>query len=543
MSRVIICGMSHAGMRIASLLKESGAEVIAAVQHGSEFIGPLERIPVRVAIGDLRDPGFLKTLGIDKAQSIIFPSEDELFNLNAALEAVELNPAVRIVLRLFNLNLGKKLEKNVRNFTVLSVAQLASSSFATAALIHEPIMAFESGGETLNLYNVNRDELSGKNISEIEQGREMKVVSLNSELFPEPNCRVEAGDKLTVFSRYQDAAELCGVHSCPPADAAPNRTGGSGIKGSLSAIRQLDRVLLMTIAALAALAAFSVLYFHNSERLSFLDAGYFVVTVLTTTGFGDISLRQSAALSKVVGMCLMLSGMALMAMTFAIISDMLLKKRLDIFLGRRRIKLRDHVILCGMGDVGRRVLEDLVRCKEKVVVVEKNPEAKFIQSVRRRNIPLVISDATQEDALVNANAREAKAIICATDNDIRNLEIGLNARGLQPGIRVVLRIFEKEFAAKIEKHFGIDVALSSSSLAAPSFASAAMKNGIIGRVDLNGRQLQLKETLVNGRDDVSALFGRSEVKVLLFAREDGTTVLSGIENCDGKGKIIYFAAS
>ncbi len=42
-------------------------------------------------------------------------------------------------------------------------------------------------------------------------------------------------------------------------------------------------------------------------------------------------------------MGLMLSGMALMAMLFAIISDNLLKKRLDLFLGRRRMKLRDHV--------------------------------------------------------------------------------------------------------------------------------------------------------------------------------------------------------
>lgn len=105
---------------------------------------------------------------------------------------------------------------------------------------------------------------------------------------------------------------------------------------------------------------------------------------------------------------------------------------------------------------------------------------------------------------------------------------------------MVLRIFEKEFAAKIEKHFGIDVALSSSSIAAPAFASAAMKNGMIGRVDLNGRQLRLKEALVNGRDEVGALLGRSEIKVLLFEQEDGTTVLNGIENCDGRGKIIYF---
>jgi len=543
MSRVIICGMSHAGLRIALLLKESGADVIAAVQNNSEFIGRLERIPVKVATGDLKDPGFLRSLDIAKAQAIIFPSEDELFNVNAALEAVEINPDARIVLRLFNLNLGQKLEKSVKNFTVLSVSQLASSGFATAALLSGPILAFESGDEILNLYTVSGASLSGKSIAEIEKGQALKVVSLNNEVFPSPDRRVETNDRLTLFSHYQDAVNLCGVHACPSTGAAQDRTDRSGTKGLFSTILQLDRVLLRTISALLALAAFCVWYFHNSERLSFLDAGYFVVTVLTTTGFGDISLKDSTALSKVVGMCLMLSGMALMAMLFAIISDMLLKKRLDLFMGRRQTKLRDHVVLCGMGDVGLRVLEDLVRIGEKVVVVEKNPDTKHIQSVRQRNIPIVISDATQAEALMNANVREAKAIICATDHDILNLEIGLNAKGLRPGIRVVLRVFEKEFAEKMEKHFGIDIALSSSSIAAPSFASAASRSGIIAFVDLHGRRLQLKEASVNGGGDVNAIFSKSEVKVLLLIRDDGTTAVNEIERFDGKGKLVYLASS
>ena len=85
MIRVIVCGMSHVGLRIASLLKESGVDVTVAVRNGSEFIAQMERIPVHVATGDLLDPCFLRTLGIDSAQSVIFPSEDEVFNLNAAL--------------------------------------------------------------------------------------------------------------------------------------------------------------------------------------------------------------------------------------------------------------------------------------------------------------------------------------------------------------------------------------------------------------------------------------------------------------------------
>jgi Trk K+ transport system NAD-binding subunit len=535
-------GMSHTGLRIASCLRESGAQVVAAVRQGSEFLSRLERLEIAVTAGDLQDFSLLQSLEPAKARSIILPSEDELFNLNAALHAVEMNPAIRVIIRLFNMNLAKKLEASIRNLTVLSASQIASSVFATSALIENPVLSFETGEEILNIYRMSGDGMPGKSIEQIEREQELKILSVNEDLFPLPERSIAATDLLTVFSRFKTASALCGVHACG-SHAGVSREG-NGARDFFNSLRQLDRVLLRTVAALLVVVTAAVLFFHAAERLSLLDAGYFVVTVLTTTGFGDISLKDSAALSKVAGMALMLTGMALMAMLFAIISDNLLKKRLELFLGRRRIRLRNHVVLCGIGDVGIRILEDLVRIGESVAVVEKNPDGKFTDWVRQRNIPLIISDASQEESLLNANIGQAKAIICATDNDMRNLEIGLNAKGIQPGIRAVLRIFEKEFAEKVERHFGINVAISSSSIAAPAFMSAALNTGIINFVDVSGRRLLLKESVLSVSEDLRTLMERKGTKVLMLVRPDGKTVLRDIENCiDPGSKIVYLADS
>ena len=178
-----------------------------------------------------------------------------------------------------------------------------------------------------------------------------------------------------------------------------------------------------------------------------------------------------------------------------------------------------------------------------MVVVEKNAEGRYINSVRHQDVPLIISDAKQEETLMNANIREAKAIICATDNDMRNLEIGLNARGLNPGIRVVLRTFDKEFAARVEKHFGIDVALSSSAIAAPAFSSAARNIGTIGLVELNGRRLLLKESAVFRSEELTKLMEMNETKVLMVVRPDGKTAVRGIGDCIEPGsKVVYLTA-
>jgi hypothetical protein len=57
-------------------------------------------------------------------------------------------------------------------------------------------------------------------------------------------------------------------------------------------------------------------------------------------------------------------------------------------------------------------------------------------------------------------------VVALINDDLVNLEIGLNARSLQPRIRVVLRIFDRETAGEIRRQFNIHYAVSSSAIAA-----------------------------------------------------------------------------
>src|SRR4029077_4901893 len=83
-------------------------------------------------------------------------------------------------------------------------------------------------------------------------------------------------------------------------------------------------------------------------------------------------------------------------------------------------------------------------------------------------------------ALERANVREARSIIVATDDDLVNLEVALNAREARPDIRVVLRVFDHSLAAKIRSGFGIKTTFSTSALAAPAFAMAAVDPAVVG---------------------------------------------------------------
>ena len=136
---------------------------------------------------------------------------------------------------------------------------------------------------------------------------------------------------------------------------------------------------------------------------------------------------------------------------------------------------KDHIIVCGAGKVGYRVILELLKFEREIVAIEVDEDGQFIHTIQGMGIPLLFEDAARKETLIKAGIMQASAIVPCTNDELRNLDIALKARELQPGIKVVLRMFEADLAARVEKGFGIHTAFSTSALAAPVFASAAMK--------------------------------------------------------------------
>lgn len=529
--KIIIYGLSSLGLRIAEFLRQTGTEFSVATYPASPYTAKAKNSCISFIEADLSNIELLKKLEIANASAIILPSSDEQFNLQAALHAVELNPEIRVVLRLFNTNLAAKLESAIKNFRVISVSQVSSAAFATAALLEKPVLSFKASGNIFSFFRVPCSLFARNTVGETEKEHNLKIVSLNPIVLPADSEKIPEEGSLCVFSGFKKG---CGFakHICPEKN---NNAAKDRKKENMSFSKMLagmDKVLRNTLIALVSVIVSCISYFYSFENLSFINAVYFVVTVLTTTGFGDISLKDSSTISKLVGIILMLSGISLFTILFAIVTDTLIKKRMDLMLGRKRSRLSGHIVLCGTGDVGIRILEDLLALGEKVIVVEKDPENKFLNTVKELNVPFIISDATLEKTLSDANTPHAKAIICAMDNDIRNLEVGLNARALNKDMRVVLRIFDKDFALRIEKYFDIHYALSSSHIAAPAFASAAQGTGIVNTLEIEGERLFLVEEKPDGIKD--------GVKPLLALNKDGSLrICKDIAELSQEDRVFY----
>ena len=150
--------------------------------------------------------------------------------------------------------------------------------------------------------------------------------------------------------------------------------------------------------------------------------------------------------------------------------------------------LSNHIILVGLGKLGFRTFMLLRQLGEEVAVIERNAGNQFLEEIRRDGSALFVGDARRETFLEEAHAARAKSIILATNDDLANLEVALDARRLNPQIRVVLRMFDQNMADKIRQGFNIQSAMSQSALSAPAFVTAALEGSIESSL-LVGEQL------------------------------------------------------
>ncbi len=235
------------------------------------------------------------------------------------------------------------------------------------------------------------------------------------------------------------------------------------------AIKKKDNLVRNLLFGFAGMFISAIIFFHFYEKLSWVDSLYFVVVTIATVGYGDINLANADTLSKIFGVLLILSSTVFIWMIFSLTVDRLLKKRIMLALGRKKYHCRDHVILCGLGRLGYFIAEELLQKGERLLIIEQDENSRYLDYFRQQGAEVYVGDARLSKVLDDSNVARAKALISVISNDSVNLEIGLNSRSFQPGIRLILRIFDEQMALKIKDYLNIHLTLSASEIADGKF--------------------------------------------------------------------------
>ena len=497
---VIVCGLHGVGLRIVELLNSSSVPTVVIDDHPDPRLARnLASWGIPHLAGSSRSAETLADAGLAGAEAVICAQEDDLPTLEAALLTRELRADVRVVVQLSNPAVGRALSRIA--ISVLDVAGLSAASITEACLrtgVQEIRLATErfAAARTVAPGSATLRELYGAlaPIAVLPAGGGDVVIC------PGRDHRVGPGDGVTLFGT-PDELHTAGViahrHSPgtgPGALGALTASGGppGWLTRSLRTARHLAASLLQAmdrrlVAALFAL--FSVIiastvilrlaYRLGGHHIPLLDAVYFTAETVTTVNYGDFSyIRQSPWLMG-GAVALMLLGALFLAVFFAMLTDMLVSRRIEESLGRRRITgLRGHVLVIGLGSVGMQAAARLVAAGSEVVVVEKHDGNRHLSQARALGVPVVIADATLPETLESVSLASASAVAVLTSDDLANLETGLAVRD-QLGTRweatpVVLRMFDPQLARSVRHNFGFRNVRSTAALAAPWFVGAAL---------------------------------------------------------------------
>lgn len=278
-----------------------------------------------------------------------------------------------------------------------------------------------------------------------------------------------ANKKLIILNPAKLAAPLFAKALDNPIER--NQKSGLKLDRNMPKKKSNNSFLIFLISFFSLMVFSSVVYFHFSEQLSWLDALYFVVVTISTVGYGDINLLNSSALSKMIGILLIVCSSIFIWLILSLLIDRIVKKRAQKSLGRKKYNYKNHVILCGLGRLGHFIAEELHTNGERIVVIESNQDSASIEYIRSLDIDVYIGNAREPQVLQDAGAEHCRALISVINNDYTNLEIGLNARYFQPELRLVLRIFDESMAEAIKQKFDIYLTKSMSFITAEKFAS------------------------------------------------------------------------
>lgn len=472
--RIIVCGLGPTGYKILRLLRQQGAQVVGINDQ------PLSGDNGDVIVGDMRSAATLIAAGIREAQTIVLASSEDGLNLAALMQARILNPRIRIVNRLFNTSLGDRLDNTLPDHITMSVAALAAPIFAFSAMGNAAIGQLRLFNQTWPIheeYITTDHPWVGRKLSDLWDDRERMLIyylpvdehidlvtAVLRGMWLQPGDRLIVGTKPGVRQSKRSLTQRL-----------------AKLPTALKYLRQHSQALLIsTLLLLVTISIGTLTYLTSILQTSPIDALYFAVSLITGAGDNLIAVEHLPDHLKLFTIFVMLVGAAVIGLSYALLNDFILGTRFDRFWEVARIPQKGHFIVCGLGGVGVQIVNHLYSCGHEVVVIEQDPNCRFLTTVRSLKVPVVQGDASLPATLKAANFDQAQGILAVTSNDTANLEIALNAKGLNPKISAIVRYQDPEFAHMAQRVFEFEAVLSPAELVAPAFAAAALGGRILG---------------------------------------------------------------
>lgn len=270
------------------------------------------------------------------------------------------------------------------------------------------------------------------------------------------------------------------------------------------------------------------------EGWGLTDSFYMCIITVSTVGFGEV--RTLSSEGRLFTAFLIIAGVGIATYSFSTLVRFIVEGEVRRIRGIHRMKkkishLEDHHIVCGMGRLGRIVVQELAQAGEPVVAVELDPDESE-EALERWQVPLIIGSAYEDEVLKAAGIERAKTLLSLLPSDAENVYVTLCARDLNPNLDIVART-EEEASENRLRRAGANQVLAPYRDSGYRLAQRLVRPNVSDFLEIAGgrlgEQLVIEELIVPA---VSKLVGKSLAELNL--REETGAVIAAFIRSDGE---------
>ena len=255
-------------------------------------------------------------------------------------------------------------------------------------------------------------------------------------------------------------------------------------------IKRLVGALALLVGANFAFAA--GYWFMNQGRtnpdgseIGYIQCLYMTVVTTFTVGYGEIVPIVTQA-DRVYTMLVIVVGIGTIGYALSQMTAFIVEGDLRDILGRRKMDkniaaLRDHFLVCGTGDVGHYVIEELLVTNRPFVAIDTDEEH-LKKLFAERAVPFVVGDATDEDVLTKAGIKMAAGVICALQHDRDNLVLAMTCRQINPRLRIVAKCHDIKLLQRL-KNAGADAVVAPQFIGGLRLVSEMVRPTVVNFLD------------------------------------------------------------
>lgn len=203
---VVLVGLGHLGYRVMAALHELERDVVIIDLHPEpNLLDQARRMGIPIIADDAQREDILAGAGVAQARTIVLCTQNDVLNLQIAFKARRINPAIEVVIRIFEDQFADEVAKQF-GYRALSATGMAAPLFAAAASGIDITPPITVEGQSLSLASFEVRPLSkfaGRSVGEIEQTYNISVVLLRrdgeSDYHPASDRCLEGGDAVAVL--------------------------------------------------------------------------------------------------------------------------------------------------------------------------------------------------------------------------------------------------------------------------------------------------------------------------------------------------------